>query len=42
DIDSGDNFNINENKCITIAFIIVLALAFIIMRSMIKKIKHNS
>lgn len=41
-IDSGDHFNINANTSITIAFSIVLALAFIIMRSMIKKIKNNS
>ncbi|MBD5784444.1 MFS transporter, partial [Francisella tularensis subsp. holarctica] len=41
-IDSGDHFNINANTSITIAFSIVLSLAFIIMRSMIKKIKNNS
>ncbi|NIB66370.1 MFS transporter, partial [Francisella noatunensis subsp. orientalis] len=38
-IDSGDHFNISANTSITIAFGIVLALAFIIMINMLKKSK---
>lgn len=41
-IDSGDHFNISANTSITIAFGIVLTLAFIIMISMLKKIKNDS
>ena len=38
-IDSGDHFNIQANTSITSAFILVLTLAFIIMKNMVKNIK---
>ena len=38
-IDSGDHFNIQANTSITSAFIIVLTLAFIVMKNMVKNIK---
>ncbi|APC92284.1 MULTISPECIES: MFS transporter [Francisella] len=38
-IDSGAHFNIQANTSITLTFIVVLVLAFIIMKNMVKNIK---
>ncbi|AIT09424.1 MFS transporter [Candidatus Francisella endociliophora] len=40
-IDSGDHFGIQASTSITIAFIIVLIFAYVIMRSMAKKLTEN-
>lgn len=41
-IDAGDHFGVQASMSITVAFVVVLAFAYIIMRSMEKKISKNS